>query len=162
MSVKGGIQSVDLVAVPVLMGYKKTKKKKIVFFVAFCNFVIVAHSVNLPHLSYFSGQGAGARKKTTTRDGQCRLIAIAIRVWAPINLTRLRLQLQTRRVRFSKRIDKKRESGESRAEQSRASAIRRTPRGDGDEDPPAAPFRVTNVQLIIQKSCKGCGVRMGG
>lgn len=118
MSVKGGIQSVDLVAVPVLMGYKKTKKKKIVFFVAFCNFVIVAHSVNLPHLSYFSGQGAGARKKTTTRDGQCRLIAIAIRVWAPINLTRLRLQLQTRRVRFSKRIDKKRESGESRAEQS--------------------------------------------
>lgn len=49
-------------------------------------------------------------------DGQCRLIAIAIRVWAPINLTRLRLQLQTRRVRFSKRIDKKRESGESRAE----------------------------------------------
>lgn len=63
MSVKGGIQSVDLVAVPVLMGYKKTKKKKIVFFVAFCNFVIVAHSVNLPHLSYFSGQGAGGRGK---------------------------------------------------------------------------------------------------
>lgn len=39
------------------MGYKK-KKRKIVFFVAVCSFVIVAHSVNLPHLSYFSGQGS--------------------------------------------------------------------------------------------------------
>lgn len=42
------------------MGYKKKKNnKKIVFVVAVCSFVIVAHSVNLPHLSYFSGQGRG-------------------------------------------------------------------------------------------------------
>lgn len=94
------------------MGYKKKKKnnnKKIVFVVAVCSFVIVAHSVNLPHLSYFSGQGRGQGEGgrecskhmgEDNDDGQCRLIAIAIRVWAPINLTRLRLQLQTRRVRF--------------------------------------------------------------
>lgn len=89
------------------MGYKKKKNnKKIVLVVAVCSFVIVAHSVNLPHLSYFSGQGRGQGEggrecsKHMGEDNDDGLIAIAIRVWAPINLTRLRLQLQTRRVRF--------------------------------------------------------------
>lgn len=60
------------------MGYKKKKNnnKKIVFVVAVCSFVIVAHSVNLPHLSYFSGQGRGQEagsavntwEKTTMTD----------------------------------------------------------------------------------------------